>query len=163
MSGLISRLLDPSRIILAVQSTKRTTALNEVARSLNGHPDITNFDGFYQELLARDRLDTTCMGNGIALPHARTEHVREIVLAVGRSKQGVHFEHGNETVHLMWMLGTPKTKPGDYLQVVSALCRLFKDPANRETFMAAETPEAFIEAVKAAEVKAAQKPGCGCG
>lgn len=162
MSGLISRLLDPTRIILAVQSTKRTTALNEVAKSLNGHPDVLNFDGFYQELLARDRLDTTCMGNGIALPHARTEHVKEIVLAVGRSKSGILFEHGNDTVHLMWMLGTPKTKPGDYLQVVSALCRLFKDPANREAFMNVETPEAFIEAVKAAEVKATAKPGCGC-
>lgn len=162
MSGLISRLLDPTRIILAVQSTKRTTALNEVAKSLNGHPDVLNFDGFYQELLARDRLDTTCMGNGIALPHARTEHVKEIVLAVGRSKPGILFEHGNDTVHLMWMLGTPKTKPGDYLQVVSALCRLFKDPANREAFMTVETPEAFIEAVKAAEVKASAKPGCGC-
>lgn len=153
MPGPISRLLDPSRIILNLQSTKRTAALNEIARTLASHPDVGNFDGFYHELLARDRLDTTCLGNGIALPHARTEHVKSIVMAVGRSDQGVLFEHGNETVRLMFMLGTPKTKPGDYLQVVSALCKLFKDPAHRESFFNAATPEEFIDAVKAAEEK----------
>jgi mannitol/fructose-specific phosphotransferase system IIA component (Ntr-type) len=153
MAGLISRLLDPSRIILNVQSAKRTSALNEVARTLSGHPNVSNFDGFYQELLARDRLDTTCMGNGVALPHARTEHVKSIVMAVGRSRQGILFENGNETVKLMFMLGTPKTKPGDYLQVVSALCKLLKDAGNREAFMKAETPEDFIAAIVAAEAK----------
>lgn len=151
MPGLISRLMDPSRILLNVHSTKRTAALNEVSRSLSGHPGVSNFEGFYQELLARDRLDTTCLGNGIALPHARTEHVKNIVMAVGRSTQGVYFEHGNETVHLMFMLGTPKSKPGDYLQVVSALCRLLKDPANRESFMKATDAESFMKAVAEAE------------
>ena len=42
------------------------------------------------------------------------------------------------------MLGTPKTKPGDYLAVVSALCKILKDPADRATFLNAPTPEAFI-------------------
>jgi mannitol/fructose-specific phosphotransferase system IIA component (Ntr-type) len=153
MSGPISRLLDPSRIILNVQSTKRTAALNEIARTLATHPDVANYEGFYHELLARDRLDTTCLGNGIALPHARTEHVRAIVMAVGRSEQGVFFENGNETVKLMFMLGTPKTKPTDYLQVVSTLCKLLKDPAHREAFLSAPTPEAFIGAIVAAEKK----------
>ena len=151
MAGLISRLLDPSRIILTLQSSKRTTALNELAHTLKAHEDMLNFDGFYQELLARDRLDTTCLGNGVAVPHARTEHVRNIIMAVGRSPQGIVFDNGHETVNLMFMLGTPKTKPGDYLQVVSALCRLLKDPANKQALMKAATPEAFMEALVAAE------------
>lgn len=153
MPGPISRLIDPARILLNVQNTKRTAALNEVARLLNGHPDVANYDGFYQELLARDRLDTTSLGNGIALPHARTEHVKSIVMAVGRSTTGIHFEQGNETIHLMFMLGTPKTRPGDYLQVVSALCKLLKDVSNREAFIKASTTEEFIQAIAAAESK----------
>lgn len=154
MAGPISSLLDPSRILLVVQNTKRTSALHELAVTLKGHPSVSDFDGFYQELLARDRLDTTSLGNGIALPHARTEHVKNIVMVVGRSPQGILFEHGNETVHLMFMLGTPKSKPGDYLQVLGALCRILKDPANRESFLKAETPDAFVAAVVAAEQKA---------
>jgi mannitol/fructose-specific phosphotransferase system IIA component (Ntr-type) len=153
MSGRLSKLLDPSRITLNVQSARRTAAINEVARLLDGHAEVTNFHGFYNELLARERLDTTCLGNEIALPHARTEHVQGIVMAVGRSEQGVHFENGNQMVRLMFVLGTPKSNPGDYLQVVSALCKILKDAANRKALLAAGTPEAFIEAVNSAEEK----------
>ena len=153
MIGKISELLDPTRIALHVRATKRTAALNEVAQLLAGHPDMLNFESFYAELLARDRLDTTCLGNEIALPHARTEHVKAIVLAVGRSDTGVLFENSHENVRLMFMLGTPKTKPGDYLLVVSTLCKLLKDPANRQAFLTAPTPEDFIKAVVAAEEK----------
>ena len=153
MAGRITSLLDPKRITLAVQSTRRTGALNEVARLLEGHPDVANFAGFYDELLARDRLDTTCLGNAVALPHARTEHVKKIVLAVGRSDAGIPFDAKGEIVRLFFVLGTPKTKPGDYLAVVSALCKILKDPADRATFLSATTPEAFIAAIAAAEVK----------
>ena len=153
MAGLLRNLLDPSRIVLAVQSTKRTAALNEVARRLDGHPAVTNYAGFYQELLARDRLDTTCLGNEIALPHARTEHVSDLVLAIGRSPGGVVFEKGDQTVRLLFVLGTPKNNPMAYLQVVSTLCKIFKHPANREALLQAETPEAFVGVLLAAEEK----------
>lgn len=152
MAGRLSQLLDPARILLQVKNTKRTSALNEVAQLLANHPDVANFDGFYAELLARDRLDTTSLGHGFAVPHARTDHVRQIVLAVGRSDQGIMFEAG-ENVHMMFMLGTPKSRPGDYLQVLSILCRLLKDPANREAFLGAPTPEEFIRVLTAAEAK----------
>ncbi len=153
MAGRITSLLAPSRIVLHVQSTKRTAALNEIARLLDGHPDVGNYAGFYDELLARDRLDTTCLGNAVALPHARTEHVKQIVLAVGRSDTGIAFDANGEIVKLFFVLGTPKIKPGDYLAVVSALCKILKDPADRASFLSAPTPEAFIAAIAAAEAK----------
>jgi mannitol/fructose-specific phosphotransferase system IIA component (Ntr-type) len=153
MATRLSKLLDPARITLAVQSTKRTNAINEVAKLLESHPDVANFQGFYNELLARERLDTTCLGNEIALPHARTEHVKKIVLAVGRSTEGVLFENSNQMVKLMFVLGTPKNNPTDYLILVGALCRLIKDAASREALMAAATPEAFIATVQELENK----------
>ena len=151
MAGPLSTLLDPTRINLHVRNARRTHALNEVARMLEGHHDMRNFQGFYQELLARERLDATCLGNEIALPHARTEHVGAIVVAVGRSEGGVHFENANERVRLMFVLGTPKSNPGDYLKVVSSLCRLLKEPAHREALLRAATPEEFIAVVAQAE------------
>jgi mannitol/fructose-specific phosphotransferase system IIA component (Ntr-type) len=80
------------------------------------------------------------------------------VMAVGRSAAGVRFENSGscgDTVHLMFMLGTPKNKPGDYLQVVSALCKLLKDASQREALLAAATPEEFIQLIVAAEAKLA--------
>lgn len=153
MAGLLSNLLDTSRITLAVRSTRRTAALNEVARLLDGHPSVANYTGFYNELLARDRLDTTCLGNEIALPHARTEHVTDLVLAIGRSAAGVNFEKDNQTVRLLFVLGTPKSNPMAYLQVVSTLCKIFKEPEHREALLAAETPEAFADILRVAERK----------
>lgn len=151
MAGKLSLLLDPARVRLGITATRRTAALNEVARLMEGNEDVTNFQGFYNELLARERLDTTCLGNEIALPHARTEHVQKIVLAVGRSDAGVHFENSNQTVRLLFVLGTPKSNPTDYLQVVSALCKVFKDAANREALLKAATPEEFVQIIVAAE------------
>ncbi len=153
MTARVSELLDPARIVLQLQSTKRTAALHEVAKLLVAHPDVANFEGFYQELLARERLDTTCLGNEVALPHARTEHVKKIVLAVGRSDPGVLFENSNQTVRLLFVLGTPKSNPGDYLMLVGSLCRLIKDEAHRAALLATTTPEAFIATVKELEDK----------
>lgn len=150
MPGRLSQLLDPARILLHVKSPKRTAALREVADLLATHPDVANFDGFYGELLARDRLDTTSLGHGFAVPHARTDHVQRIVLAIGRSEAGIPFESGDQ-VRMMFMLGTPKSRPGDYLQVLSILCRLLKEPANREAFLTAPTPEDLIQVLTAAE------------
>lgn len=153
MPGKISSLLESPRILLHVQSTTRAAALEEIAHVLQGHPDISNFEGFYKELVARDQLDSTSLGNGVALPHSRTEHVKKIVMAVGRSDTGIPFEANGETVRLMFMLGTPKSKPGDYLAVLSTLCKLLRDPGDRKALLAAETPEAFIGAIAAIETR----------
>jgi mannitol/fructose-specific phosphotransferase system IIA component (Ntr-type) len=153
MAARLSSLLSPQRINLSVISTKRTTAINEVAKLLESDPNVANFQGFYNELLARERLDTTCLGNEVALPHARTEHVKKIVIAVGRSPAGVHFENSNQNVRLMFVLGTPKSNPGDYLMLVGSLCRLIKEAPQREALFAADTPEAFIATVKELEDK----------
>ncbi|HVT72803.1 MAG TPA: PTS sugar transporter subunit IIA [Lacunisphaera sp.] len=147
MAVRLSSLLAPERIVLSVQSTKRTAALQEIARRLEHDPNIANFPGFYNELLARERVDTTCLGNEVALPHARTEHVKKIVLAVGRSDQGVFFENSNQTVKLLFVLGTPKNNPTDYLILVGALCRLIKEESSRAALLAAPTAEAFIATV----------------
>jgi mannitol/fructose-specific phosphotransferase system IIA component (Ntr-type) len=153
MAGRLSPLLDPARITLSIQSAGRITAIDEVAQLLRGHPDIIDFQGFYDELLAREHLDTTCLGNELALPHSRTEHVKEIVLAVGRSKKGIFFENANQSVRLLFVLGTPKDNPAGHLMVVSALCKVLKHAENREALMAATTPEAFVATLTAAEEK----------
>ena len=151
MSVRLSQLLDPTRIVVDLQATKRTQAIHEVAKRLEGLPQITNFSAFYAELLARERLDTTCIGNEIALPHARTDHATDIVMAAGRSPRGVMFETCNQSVRLLFVLATPKSRAFDYLQVVGLLCRLLKDAATRSALLAAETPEAFLDVIVQAE------------
>lgn len=154
MPERLAQLLDPARITLTVRSTRRTAALREVARLLEGHPEVADFSGFYDELLARERLDTTYIGNGVALPHARTDHVKRTVMAVGRSESGVYFETCNQTVRLIFVLGTPRSNPGSYLQLVGTLCRMLKDPATCDALYQAADPAAFAATMREVESRA---------
>ncbi len=153
MAVRLTDLLDPARLDLNVRSARRTTALAQVASLLEPHPAMRNYKGFYKDLLARERLDTTCLGNAIALPHARTDHVGETVMAIGRSERGVYFEKADDHVKLLFVLATPKHDPGAYLTLVSRLCKLFKVASLRTNLLEAETPEAFITALTEADAK----------
>lgn len=53
----------------------------------------------------------------------------------------------------MFVLGTPKSSPGDYLQLVGLLCRLLKEPADSAALFAAATPDAFIQTLLALEAR----------
>jgi len=151
MAVRIAQFLDPSRIALQVRETRRTPAIHEVARLMEGNPDLTNFNAFYHELLARERIDPTCIGNEVALPHARTDHASQIVLAVGRSPLGVAFDNSGQMVRLIFVIATPKSMPMEYLALVGNLCRLLKESSLRESLMTAESPADFIRAFAEAE------------
>src|ERR1700761_314136 len=147
----ISSLLKPDQIKLELDQGKRCNAINEVAQLLQGNPNVTNFAGFYEELLARERIESTCLGNEIAFPHARTDFVKGMVLAVGRSPQGVWFENSGQTVRLIFVIGTPKRMVTDYLSVVGGLARLLKDQATRDKLINSPNVDDFITTLTQAE------------
>jgi len=148
----ISSLLKPEQIKMELTQQKRCNAINEVAQLLQPNPSVVNFAGFYEELLARERIESTCLGNEIAFPHARTDHLKGMVLAIGRSQEGVWFENSGQTVKLIFVIGTPKRMVTDYLSVVGGLARLLKDPATREQLISAPTVEEFIASLTQAEL-----------
>ena len=151
MAVSIARLLDPARVSLQLRETRRSPAIHEVARMLEGNPDLSNFHAFYNELLARERIEPTCIGNEIALPHARTEHASQIVLAVGRSEHGVVFDESEQPVRLIFVIATPRSMPMEYLELVGQLCRLMREPGLRDSLLNASSPGQFIDAIAAAE------------
>jgi mannitol/fructose-specific phosphotransferase system IIA component (Ntr-type) len=148
----ISSLLKPDQIKLELTNQKRCNAINEVAQLLQVNPSVTNFAGFYEELLARERIESTCLGNEIAFPHARTDFLKGMVLAVGRSNRGVWFENCSETVKLIFVIGTPKRMVTDYLSVVGGLARLLRDKSTRDKLLTAADTDEFIAALSQAEL-----------
>jgi len=147
----ISSLLKPEQIKMELAEQKRSEAINEVAELLRSNPNVTNFDGFYEELLARERIESTCLGNEIAFPHARTDSLKGMVLAIGRSTKGVWFENSGQSVKLIFVIGTPKRMVTDYLSVVGGLARLLKDAGTREKLITAPSVEEFIATLTEAE------------
>jgi mannitol/fructose-specific phosphotransferase system IIA component (Ntr-type) len=75
-----------------------------------------------------------------------------MVLAVGRSPQGVWFENSGQTVKLIFVIGTPKRMVTDYLSVVGGLARLLKESSTRDQLLAATTTDEFIAALTQAEL-----------
>ena len=142
MSTTAAQLLQPSRILLDIAATDKNEAILEVAGIVRADADMLDFGTFCRELLERDELRSTAAGYGVAFPHARTDAVKEIVIAAGRSTAGVRF--GEEIVNFIFVIGTPREKVSDYLVAVGTLARLLRNEKIRAALAKAETPEAFI-------------------
>jgi len=147
----ISSLLDPKYLKLNLKSNERVDAIEEVATQLKGDDGILDFGKFWDELLEREKIEPTVLGHEIALPHARTDALKDMVLAAGRSTEGVHFENCNQTVRLIFVIGTPKRMVTEYLAVVGGLARLLKEAETRQRLMDAEKAEDFIDLLRSAE------------
>ncbi len=145
MSSTAAQLLQPSRIALDIAATDKNEAIVSVAGIVRGDPDMLDYDLFCRELLARDELRSTAAGYGVAFPHARTDAVRDIVIAAGRSAAGVRF--GDEVVNFIFVIGTPREKVSDYLVAVGTLARVLRTEKIRASLARAATPEEFIRAL----------------
>ncbi len=97
-------------------------------------------------LLAREDTMTTYLGEGVALPHVRLKMGRRYLLAIGRSRAGVRHDgpKGDDKVHLILMLLADE-RARDYLQLLSSLARLVKEPALVRSLLDAPTPDDLHE------------------
>ena len=142
MASIAAQLLQPARISLELAATDKNDAITEVASIIQRDPDVLDFECLCKELIERDEMRSTAAGYGVAFPHARTDAVREIIVAAGRSERGVKF--GDEIVNFIFVIGTPREKASEYLVAVGSLARLLRKEKTRAGLLAAGTPEDFI-------------------
>jgi fructose-specific phosphotransferase system IIA component len=151
-AGKVAALLRPEAINLNIQSRQKNGALREVAALLEKAGCVTNFNAFFQEILERERVSNTALGHDVAIPHARTEHCSEILIAVGRSHDGIEFEaKDGQPVRLVFLIGTPKQMVTEYLRVVGNLARLLRQDQLRQNLLEAPDAAAFIKLIDQAE------------
>jgi diadenylate cyclase len=123
----LDKIIARSRII-DLRSTDMKGALTELlAVSASKFSDLKP-DALLRGLLQRESTMTTYLGSGVALPHVRVKMGRRYVLAIGRSREGIHNENtvGEEKIHLIFML-LADDKARDYLQLLASIARLLKD------------------------------------
>lgn len=104
---------------------------------------ILNAPRFLEEVHARMRLAPVCIAEDIALPHARTDCVSRLVLAVGRSAKPIPFDEEHRGVHLVFLIGTPKNAVTEYLRAVAALSRRLRNPGIRKQLLEASDETEF--------------------
>lgn len=148
----IASLLSPDAIRLELQAKQKVEALREVAELLAQSKCVGNFEAFFNEILQRERVSNTALGHDVAIPHARTDQCSDILIAVGRSRDGIDFEaKDGQPVKLIFLIGTPKQMVTDYLRVVGTLARLLRQDDLRQRLLDAPDATAFIKIIEAAE------------
>jgi mannitol/fructose-specific phosphotransferase system IIA component (Ntr-type) len=148
MSFPLTDLLVPERVLLHFDAANETEAIRTVTGVLQGHPDVADVQRLTRDVVERESLSSTAMGHGVAFPHARTDQVRRIVMAIGRSPAGVPFKSAADPVHFVFIIGTPQNEVPQYLAAVGKLARTLKDASVREQLMAATSVEEFLAALK---------------
>jgi mannitol/fructose-specific phosphotransferase system IIA component (Ntr-type) len=144
MGSAISALLTAAQVDLNLQADNAAGAIHSIVGLLGAHPAVSNLEAFFNEVLAREDLSCTALGYEVASPHARTNAVTEIVIAVGRTKAPVAFGSEARLVRLIFVIGTPPDQVVNYLRVVGTLARTLKDKVLRERLLAAGDADEFL-------------------
>ena len=140
--------LTEDHVLLNVEAKDKEDAIRAVGGRLEGAPAVTDFAAFLEDVFERERLCTTGIGNEVAIPHARSEHVKDFVIAFGRCEDGVDFASvSGEAVKLIFLMGTPKDSAvGAYLKTLAHLSHLLQQEAFRQRLLEASTPAEVMDA-----------------
>jgi fructose-specific phosphotransferase system IIA component len=145
--------LKDAQIILELSGSTKEEVIRELARTLRPNPRVEDLDTFIADTFQREEFSTTGIGHEIAIPHARTEAVSDIVIAFGRSPQGMNFASlDGEAVRLVFLIGTPKRRQlSTYLSVLAGLTRLLEKTSFRQSLLDAKSTAEIIEVFRQVE------------
>lgn len=144
----ISNLVDETRII-DIQSNNKKGALKELLEIICKDDLITDPKIFSKEIFKREKLMSTGIGYGIAIPHARHKTVKDFVIAVGRKREGLEYESiDDKPVKLIFMIGASDTQDKDYIKVLSRLVLRLKNQEFVNKMLSVENPSDIYELIK---------------
>jgi len=124
----------PSEVICQTQETDRDKVLMDMLRLLAQQRGIGDVDEAYKAVVEREKDMPTIVAPGMAMPHARIEHLREIVVAVATSSQGIVYDprRPDDRIKLLVLTLAPKASPGAYLQAIACVAGICRDPSTAE-------------------------------
>ena len=143
----ISKYLDERLVVFLHHVKNRNDALLMLVDRLQEAGKLLDRDTFYQAILEREKIVSTGIGQGIAIPHAKLAGYEDFFIAIGiQSKPGIPWNalDGNP-VHCIFMIGGPDNKQTEYLKILSRLTIAIKDVERRKKMLRAPKPSQVIE------------------
>jgi len=145
---IISNLLNEQLILPNLVGTTKQHIMEEVVEHLATVQTGIHAGELLKALLEREKLGSTGIGNGIAIPHGKLGGLSDIILVFARSTAGVPFEAiDGKPVHLIFLLVAPANSTGGHLKALARLSRLLKDDAFRRTLLTAPTAPDILNAI----------------
>lgn len=141
--------LNEKYVSLNLKARNKREVLEELVEPLVKGGELENKEEMVKVLLEREKLGSTGIGEGIAIPHGKTKTVKKLVAAFGRSVAGIDFDTlDGEPAQLFFLLVAPYDSAGPHLKALARISRLLKDENFREELMKASSKEALLEAIR---------------
>ena len=150
----ISDLLIKDRIKLDVQSTNKVDVIKELAKLHEKTGVLNDYDGYVKALMAREEQSSTGIGEGIAIPHAKTEFVKEPALAMGRKTEGIDYDSlDGESATLFFMIAAPDGANNTHIETLARLSQLLLDDDFKAALENAKTADEVLDIINKAEAE----------
>jgi len=150
----ITDILSKQAIKIGMEATNKEESLRELVDVLASLKDVGDKKAIVKALIERENLGSTGIGQGIAIPHGKTDRVNELVAVLGISKKGVNFDAlDGEPVYIFFLLVAPKDSAGPHLKALAKISRLLRDSFICELIRNAKDEKEVYEIIRNEEEK----------
>jgi|SRR3990170_5393156 len=141
-------------ILPELTSSQKLDVLSELADHLAGRHEQVEKDALVKVLVERERLASTAIGEGIAIPHGKLDTIGRLVACIGRAKEGVDFDSmDGRPTHIFFVLVAPENSTGVHLKALARISRLFKDTDFRTRLLAAASAHEMYQIIADEDAK----------
>ncbi|WP_080873757.1 PTS fructose transporter subunit IIABC [Oceanobacillus timonensis] len=149
----VTDLLKKDVMLLNLQASSKEAAIDEMIANLYKYNVLTEQASFKEAIMNREEQSSTGLGDGIAMPHAKTKAVKKPTVLFAKSKQGVDYDSlDGQPAHLFFMIAVPEGGNDTHLQTLAALSKLLMEPTFVTKLKEASTPDEvqqlFLEETK---------------
>lgn len=138
----LSELLTENLIAAELAGNTKFQLIEELLDLLHKDGKISDRELALSDVLAREGYLSTGLENGLAIPHAKTDGVSELVMSFGLKKEGVDFESlDNKPAHLIFLVLSPRDTSGPHIRALAAITKNLKDIEKRRALLKAQSPE----------------------
>jgi PTS system nitrogen regulatory IIA component len=150
----IMEILVKDAVILDLGVRTKREVLAEMAASLAKVEPQIAADRLLDVLLEREALQSTGIGEGVAIPHGKLPGLGRLVASFARSRAGIDFESiDGQPTHHFFLLVVPEHSGGQYLKALARISRFFRDPSFRHNLAEGEALEDVIRAIEEEDAK----------
>ncbi len=138
----ICSLLNVERIIPSLQARDKEGVINELVDLFKGSSEITDITAVRKAVLDREKIMSTGVGKGFAIPHAKTNAVSEIVVAFGKSDEPINYESlDGQPVYLVFLIVARENMVGPHIRLLSRISRMMNKDEFRQALREAKSAE----------------------
>jgi len=137
--------MDPEQVLFLNVCT-RDQALRQIVHRIYELGKLQDEESFYQAIMSREKIVSTGIGMGVAIPHAKLPAYQQFFIALGILQRGVEWQAlDGAPVRLIFMIGGPDDKQTEYLQILSGITHAIRDEERRKKLLVLREPGPIIE------------------